>query len=90
MVLYSNGRALMNTSVGGYYIGRDGLTFTGILGSNVLVNNGLKAIKQWVKVYDEWYYGDVNGHILKNQWLGNYYLMGMDVWQPTDGSITIM
>ncbi len=68
-----NGRALMNTSVGGYYIGRDGLTFTGILGSNVLVNNGLKAIKQWVKVYDEWYYGDVNGHILKNQWLGNYY-----------------
>ena len=68
-----NGRALMNTSVDGYYIGSDGLTFTGILGSNVLVNNGIRAIKQWVKVYDEWYYGDANGHILKNQWLGNYY-----------------
>ena len=75
-----NGLALTDTVIDGYYIGREGLTVTGIVyennsygTSNVLAVQGKLAKNQWVKVYNNWYYADAKGHMIKNQWLGNYY-----------------
>lgn len=76
-----NNQILTNTVIDGYYVGYNGLTFTGVLNTvttygdaNVLVKQGQIAKNQWIKDYDEWYYADANGHKVRNQWVGNYYV----------------
>ena len=83
-----NGRALTDTYIEGYYIGSDGLTMTGLLGTgtglhgDVLLVQGRLARNQWVHdtgIYyytsykENWYYADANGHRVTNKWVGNYY-----------------
>ena len=73
-----NGVALMNTIVDGYYINDSGLTHTGIFyGSgtdDVILVHGKLAKKQWVQCNYSTCYADENGHMLKNQWIGNRYV----------------
>ena len=85
-----NGEALMDTIVDNRYIDAYGLTLTGPYyqtgsSASILLIHGELAKKQWVKCYREKYYGDENGHILKNQWVGNSYVnnygcMVKDTW----------
>ena len=76
-----NNKILTNTVIDGYYVGYNGLTFTGVLSTvtmyndaHVLVKQGQIARNQWIKDYEEWYYADANGHKVRNQWIGNYYV----------------
>lgn len=74
-----NGVALTNTVIDGYYLGYDGFTKTGLVGldntsDRVVLIQGKLAKNQWVKYNNQWFYGDANGNITKNQWIGNYYV----------------
>lgn len=83
-----NGKALMNVMVDGYYL--DGfLTTTGKTWLNsaqnvVLLNNGKLAQNEWIEYYGVWYYADNNGHVVKNQWVGDHYLNNEGVMVTND------
>ena len=73
-----NGQALIDTFVDGYYIDRSGLTYTGIYygsgSSNLALVHGKLAKKQWIESSYSKCYVDENGHIVRNQWVGNSYV----------------
>ena len=84
-----NGVALMDTFVDGYYFSNDGLTHTGIYygssSSDVALVHGKLAKNQWIDLVYSKCYVDENGHIVKNQWVGNHYVdrygyMVKDTW----------
>ena len=73
-----NGTALTYTVVDGYYVGYDGLTYTGQVrlddtSSPVVLIQGQLARNQWVEDQGEWHYGDENGNAVRNKWIGDYY-----------------
>ena len=73
-----NGKALTNTWVGSYYLNYNGLTVTGLINNynnpRLLFNRGQLVKNNWLKVDGIYYYGDSNGYIVSNKWIGNYYL----------------
>lgn len=73
-----NGLSVKNIEIDGYYINQYGLTCNGLKpvadgNYNVLLTHGRLARNQWVKDKGYWYYGDANGRVVKNRWVGNYY-----------------
>ncbi|WP_308586068.1 hypothetical protein [uncultured Holdemanella sp.] len=73
-----NGMAVMNKQIDGYYINQYGVTATGkdiVTGGNwnILLKQGRLARNQWVKQDGFWYYGDENGRMVTNSWVGKYY-----------------
>ena len=73
-----NGEALMDTIVDGRYVTSNGLTLTGGYAGtgegNVFFVHGEVAKNQWIQQYGAYYYADENGHMVKNQWVGNSYV----------------
>ena len=84
-----NGEALTDTVVDGYYLSRFGLTHTGIGNyydlNNLILIHGKLAKNQWIESDYVKYYADENGHMVRNQWIGNHYVnryggMVKDAW----------
>ena len=83
-----NGKALKNVMIDGYYLDgfytSNGLTWVNGSQGNVLLNNGKLAQNEWIESNGDWRYADNNGHVVKNQWVGDYYLNNEGVMVTND------
>ena len=83
-----NGKALTNVMIDGYYLDgfytSNGLTWVNGSQGNVLLNNGKLAQNEWIESNGDWRYADNNGHVVKNQWVGDYYLNNEGVMVTND------
>ena len=80
-----NGKALTSTWVGSYYLNGNGLTETGLVSEitynnpQLLFNKGQLLKNNWLKVNGNYYYGDSNGYIVLNKWVGSNYLNNLGI-----------
>ncbi len=75
---YMNGYGKMakNTWSGAYYLGADGVMMTNAFTKDnyYVGNDGAYYRSRWFKHKGKDYYVDGNGHVVKNAWIGSYYL----------------
>ena len=75
---YMNGYGKMakNTWVGAYYLGANGVMMTNAFTKDnyYVGNDGAYYRSRWFKHKGKDYYVDGNGHVVKNAWIGSYYL----------------
>lgn len=75
---YMNGYGKMakNTWVGAYYLGTDGAMLTNAFTPDgfYVGTDGAYYTNRWFKNQDKDYYVDGSGKVIKNAWIGSYYL----------------
>ena len=72
----ANGLMKKNAWVGSYYLGADGVMKTNTFTPDgyYVGNDGAYYRNRWVKVENKYYYTNSAGLIVKNAWIGAYYL----------------
>lgn len=72
----ANGKAKKNAWQGAYYLGKDGAMLTNAFTPDgfYVGTDGAYYTNRWFKNQDKDYYVDGSGKVVKNAWVGSYYL----------------